>query len=121
MKETAAKKDRTISPKKAPKQERSRAMVEKLLSAARSVLLEEGAEGLTTNNIAKRAGISVGSLYQYSPNKQSIIAELFRQWLAENSALEEIALYHPTELESIVALHRQQAQNLLSGLLDERA
>lgn len=82
MKDIAVKNAKTTSLKKAPKQERSRAMVEKLLGAARTVLLEEGAEGLTTNHIAKQAGISVGSLYQYFPNKQSIIAELFRQWLA---------------------------------------
>jgi len=58
-------------------------MVGRILEATRNLLVEEGLGALTTNHVAKAADISVGSLYQYFPNKQAIISELFSQWLAE--------------------------------------
>jgi AcrR family transcriptional regulator len=53
--------------------------VESILGAATRVLVEDGYEGATTNRIAEVAGVSVGSLYQYFPNKEAIIAELFER------------------------------------------
>ena len=61
-----------IAPRKLPRQQRSRSTVEAVLTAA-EMLLDSGGP-FTTNHIAHRAGVSVGSLYQYFPNKQSIIA-----------------------------------------------
>ncbi|MBS2013550.1 MAG: TetR/AcrR family transcriptional regulator [Deltaproteobacteria bacterium] len=51
-------------------------MVEAILKAATELVGEGGIHGLTTNHIARRAGVSVGSLYRYFPDKESIIAEL---------------------------------------------
>lgn len=61
---------------KAPKQERSRETFEVILKATTRILSKEGAEGLNTNLIAKVAGVSVGSLYQYFRNKESIMQTL---------------------------------------------
>ncbi len=65
-----------ISLKKQPKQARSQEMVETLLQATTRILRREGRESLTTNRIAEVAGVSVGSLYQYFPNKESLVDEL---------------------------------------------
>ena len=51
-------------------------MVERILDAGRQVLIERGYDGATTNRIAEVAGISPGSLYQYFPNKDAIIAAI---------------------------------------------
>ena len=66
----------TISPRKAPRQARSQATVKAILDAAARVLVERGYAATTTNLVAERAGVSVGSLYQYFPNKDALIAAL---------------------------------------------
>ena len=83
MSDTARSEPRTVSARKQPRQKRSQAMVGRILEATRDLLVEEGLGALTTNHVAKAADISVGSLYQYFPNKQAIISELFSQWLTE--------------------------------------
>lgn len=70
-----------------PKQLRSRLMVETILEAARQIFAEHGFEAATTNQIAERAGISIGSLYQYFPNKDSLILEIQRMHHDELLAL----------------------------------
>jgi AcrR family transcriptional regulator len=59
-----------------PKQERARQTVEAVLEAVPRVLRRHGAEAITTNRVAEVAGVSVGSLYQYFPDKQAIFAAL---------------------------------------------
>ena len=68
--------DTLPKPRKSPVQARSAATVEAILQAAAHILETEGLEGYTTNAIARRAGVSIGSLYQYFPNKDSITAAL---------------------------------------------
>lgn len=68
-----------LAPRKVPSQERSRATVEAIVQAATYILTEHGWEGLTTNAIAVRAGVNVGSLYRFFPNKEAIVAELQRR------------------------------------------
>ncbi len=60
--------------KKHPKQARSKATVDALCDAAARLMEEEGYAAVTTNRVAERAGVGVGSLYEYFPNKQSIVA-----------------------------------------------
>ncbi|WP_211222750.1 TetR/AcrR family transcriptional regulator [Paludibacterium yongneupense] len=62
-----------------PVQSRSRATFEAIIHAATYILTESGWESLTTNAIAERAGVNIGSLYQYFPNKEAVIAELQRR------------------------------------------
>lgn len=83
--QTTARRAR-LSPKKSPRQERSRATVEAILEAATDILIRQGATRLTTNRIAERAGVNIASLYQYFPSKHAIIAELRRRHGAEARA-----------------------------------
>lgn len=72
----------TVNPRKLPAQARSRATVEAIIQAATYILTKVGWEGLTTNAIAERAGVNIGSLYQFFPNKEAVIAELQRRHVA---------------------------------------
>lgn len=64
------------TPRKAPRQARSQHMVEQILQATARILEERGYAGMNTNAVAARAGVSVGSVYQYFPNKDSLITAL---------------------------------------------
>ena len=59
-----------------PAQERSRQTVDAIVEAAGQLLVEHGRIGVTTNVVAERAGASIGSVYQYFPNKEAIFASL---------------------------------------------
>ncbi|MBM4358144.1 MAG: TetR/AcrR family transcriptional regulator [Deltaproteobacteria bacterium] len=65
-----------LRPRKLPRQTRSRNTVEAILAATSRVLVDEGYDSASTNRIAEVAGVSVGSLYQYFPNKQSLVVAL---------------------------------------------
>jgi AcrR family transcriptional regulator len=65
-----------IASRKAPKQARSSELVAAVLQAAVQVLATEGAQRFTTSRVAEKAGVSVGSLYQYFPNKAAILFRL---------------------------------------------
>jgi AcrR family transcriptional regulator len=65
-----------ISPRKQPRQVRSARLVADILEAAARVLARDGAHHFTTARVAEAAGISVGSLYQYFPNKEAILFRL---------------------------------------------
>ncbi|WP_255657238.1 TetR/AcrR family transcriptional regulator [Actinoplanes sp. L3-i22] len=58
---------------------------ERILAAAAHVFVESGYQGGTTNRIAERAGVSIGSLYQYFPNKDAILAELLVQHIDDSA------------------------------------
>jgi len=63
-----------------PRQQRSVAMVERIVAAGEAVLAERGYDGASTNHIAARAGISPGSLYQYFPNKAAILDQVLDRY-----------------------------------------
>ena len=65
-----------ISSRKEPQQVRSNELVSAILQAAVQVLMKEGAPRFTTARVAERAGVSVGSVYQYFPNKASVLFRL---------------------------------------------
>lgn len=65
------------NPRHAPKQGRSRAIVQAIVDAGRQLLGEEDPQSLTTNRIAERAGVSIGSLYRYFPNKDAVLAAIY--------------------------------------------
>lgn len=68
-----------LKPRKKPTQERSTATVDAIVEAAIRILRRDGWLGLTTTRVAARAGVSVGSLYQYFPNRAAIAAEIVRR------------------------------------------
>jgi len=71
------------SPRKQPRQARSRATVDAITQAAAYILVKRGWVGFTTNAIAERAGVNISSLYQFFPNKEAIVAELQRRHIAQ--------------------------------------
>lgn len=85
------------STRREPKQQRARQTVDAVLDAVPRVLAKYGALALTTNRVAEVAGVSIGSLYQYFPNKEAIYTALhdrhveavravIEQWFAEGAA-----------------------------------
>lgn len=80
----------TLSPRKTPLQARSNVTVDAILQAAIQVLVAVGKEKLTTTLVAQRAGVSVGTLYQYFPNKSSLLqAALKRHMAAVSGTIDE--------------------------------
>jgi AcrR family transcriptional regulator len=72
-----------LEPRKSPVQARSTASVEALLEATIQVLLRVGKDQLTTTRVAMRAGVSVGTLYQYFPNKRALLQAALRRHLEQ--------------------------------------
>jgi AcrR family transcriptional regulator len=73
-------------PKKTPRQSRSSATFDAIVDSGARILREDGYGALTTNRVAELAGVSVGSLYQYFPNKEAILVELVRRHLVDLEA-----------------------------------
>ncbi len=84
-----------FQPRKTPLQERSAATVTAILEATVQVLLKDGKSKLTTTRIAQRAGVSVGTLYQYFPNKSSLLQALLKKHL------DSVALAVETACEAV--------------------
>lgn len=74
-------KERSYKPRKTPAQARSTFTVDAIFEGCIQVLLKEGQEGLTTTKVAERAGVSVGTLYQYFGNKKSLLASVMSKHL----------------------------------------
>ena len=122
---TRIRRDR-LQPRKAPRQPRSAQTVEAIVEAAARILESGGLAAFNTNAVAERAGVSVGSLYQYFPGKDALIGALSRRERALLAA--EIAaasagtdgLPLETVLRRLVraALRRQLARPVLARILD---
>jgi len=74
------------TPRKRPRQDRSKATVDSILAATARVLVRKGFDGLTTNAVAETAGVSIGSLYQYFPNKEALVGALLQRHMEEMNA-----------------------------------
>ena len=88
---------RAPKPRKRPTQTRSQATVDAMLEAAARILVRDGYGTFTTNRVAAAAGVSVGSLYQYFPNKEALLAELKARHIAQIERGLEAALEHAAE------------------------
>lgn len=93
-----------LEPRKTPQQSRSVITVQAIYDATIQVLLKAGYERLTTVRVAERAGVSVGTLYQYFPNKQSLLFAVLEQHMDRvTRAVEEVcAANHFEPLEVMV-------------------
>lgn len=112
-----------LKPRKTPAHPRSEQTVAILLEAAAQLLERNGLEGFNTNAIAERAGVSIGSLYQYFPGKDALTLALMRREEEQFDADAAMALEQPTGAEAlkgfIGACVRQQLQRpVLAHLLD---
>lgn len=77
----------SAQPRKTPRQARSHATVEAILEATARVLGQHGYAGTNTNLVAELAGVSVGSLYQYFPNKLALVSALHERHVQQLAAL----------------------------------
>lgn len=80
------------NPRKRAIQARSQATVDAILAATAHILVREGYDRASTNKVAERAGVSIGSLYQYFPGKEALVAALLERHLAEMDAVLRAAL-----------------------------
>jgi AcrR family transcriptional regulator len=83
-------------PRKNASQQRSRATVDALVEATARILVKEGFDKASTNRIAEKAGVSIGSLYQYYPSKEALVA-------------------------AVIERHNRQIRQVVSGALTEAA
>jgi len=79
-------------PRKRPSQARSQHMVETILDTTARILAEIGYAGTNTNLVAARAGVSIGSIYQYFPNKDALIAAVHERHVQQMSQVIEAVL-----------------------------
>jgi AcrR family transcriptional regulator len=114
-----------LKPRKLPQQGRSRQTVEKILDAAAHILTDRGLEGFNTNAVAEQAELSIGSLYQYFPDKDTLTATLIRRhaaaFLAElQSAIAHVDTAFDDRIRALVrvAVAQQLMQPQLARLLD---
>jgi AcrR family transcriptional regulator len=112
-----------LSPKKEPTQSRAAATVHAILEGAAHLLERHGLEGYTTNEIAARAGVSIGSLYQYFPNKDAVTIALIEREMVGmvDEVVAALALTPPQRAlqEAIRAAVRNQVRRpQLARLLD---
>ena len=73
----------TAEPRKRPRQIRSAETVDRILGAAARIFDERGYRATTTNHVAAEAGVSIGSLYQYFPNKDALLVALAEHHLGD--------------------------------------
>lgn len=85
-----------VNPRKMASQERSRATVDALIEATARILVRDGFDKASTNRIAEEAGVSIGSLYQYYPSKEALVA-------------------------AVIERHNQQTMRVVRGALAELA
>jgi len=97
--------------KKAPQQERSRAVVDSILGAATRILGALPLRETTTNHIAAVAGVGIGSLYQYFQSKEAIAECLLERHRLESMALADAVLRR--EAGSVAARYRTMMRELL--------
>jgi AcrR family transcriptional regulator len=92
------------APRKKPRQERSQATVDAILDATARVLCTTGYDRASTNRIALAAGVSVGSLYQYFPSKEALVAALVERHVAQMTSLvkAKLAEFSTAPLEDAV-------------------
>jgi AcrR family transcriptional regulator len=116
-----------LDPRKTPKQGRARATCDAILEAAAHIIAGQGLAAFNTNAVAKRAGVSIGSLYQYFPNKDALMAALIqRQQEAQLATFQAAAEMVGSEktLENVVrslvraAMLHHRDDDLLASAID---
>lgn len=108
-----------LAPRRRPAQLRAQHTVELVLEAAASEIEREGLDKLTTKRIASAAGLSVGALYEYFPNKQAVVHALVTHWLHKIAlAVDEVHPRHGGTRDVMSYLNDQLA--LVTQLYEDR-
>ena len=102
--------------RRTPRQQRARHTVEAVLDAATRIMKREGVDAVTTNRVAEVAGVSVGSIYQYFPDKRAIFLALHDWHAEEMGRLVERAL-----VEHAAAAPDEMLRALVLALIDAHA
>ena len=125
------KSNANISARRIPRQHRSRQTVEAVLAAVPLVVKRHGAASITTNRIAEVAGVSIGSLYQYFPDKRSVFSALHERHVGDvRNILERYIAAHKSSsfselvvdlVEELVDLHSVETElhQLISASVNE--
>src|ERR1700689_3550935 len=102
--------------RRAPVQERAQVTVEAMLDATIKLLKREGASSITTNRIAETAGLSIGSLYQYFPNKRAIFLALHERHIGQVDRVMQRRMVESAEatLEGLIS-------SLIDGMMEAHA
>src|SRR5262250_3319092 len=101
------------NPRKSASQERSRSTVDALIEATARVLVKQGYDRASTNRIASVAGVSIGSLYQYFPSKEALVAAVIDRHTQEQMQVTRNALVKVAARPIEVA-----ARELVSAAID---
>jgi AcrR family transcriptional regulator len=96
--------------RRAPVQRRSRERVERMLTAAATLIAEGGSDAMRMSDVAEMAGVSIGSLYQYFPDKGAIIRTLAERYNAQGRACIEAALADVRDMDGL--------REAFAGLID---
>jgi AcrR family transcriptional regulator len=94
-----------LSYKKVPRQARAKVTVQAIIQASAQVLEEEGYAALTTNGVAERAGVSIGSVYEYFPGKEAIVAAVATQMVEGMLEKMHAALQEAEKMQLDHAMH----------------
>ena len=109
----ASKRQDIVLQRRKPTQARARATMKTIFEATARIIEREGIAALNTNRIAERAGVSIGTLYEYFPNKEAILIAMARQRLAEDERLVRQALV-AAEAEQDVSLARKAIHTMVA-------
>ncbi len=103
-----------FSMKREPRQSRSRATVEAIVEATAQILARDGYAAVNTNRIAERAGVGIGSVYDFFPGKEALVAAAAEEMIDRmlDRVEEAMALYSPTDPNSIQRLATALAESV---------
>ncbi|HEX5394030.1 MAG TPA: TetR/AcrR family transcriptional regulator [Rhodocyclaceae bacterium] len=113
-------KAKRLQPRRTPNQARSRDTVQAVFRAAGKAIEQHGLDRLTTRRIADLAGISVGSLYEYFPNKQAVVNALVEDWMQRvfevldglhprHGGVTDMLTYLGCQIDQMTQLYRDQS------------
>jgi AcrR family transcriptional regulator len=106
------------SMRKSPRQGRARVTVTAILDAAAHILVREGYPAFSTNRVAERAGVSIGSLYQYFPNKGALITALAKRHVDDIEATLDAARSEAGRVPFAALVRRLIEANVAAHLID---
>ena len=107
-------------PRKQASQDRSRALVDALIEATARILVRDGFDRASTNRIAFEAGVSVGSLYQYYPSKEALVAALIERHNRDLLAVVRDAVAEVADQPIVVGVRRLVAAAIEAHRIDPR-